>query len=67
MDGTAATRIQSATAKANGGGVPAGSFAARAQRTAARNANANAKAAGRKWGQGAKGVGSASGGSCYIL
>lgn len=32
-----AARIQSATARANGGIVPAGSFAARAQAAAARN------------------------------
>lgn len=32
-----AARIQSATAKANGGHVPKGGFAARAQRAAARN------------------------------
>lgn len=33
----AAARIQSATAKVSGGKVPAGGFAARAQRAAARN------------------------------
>lgn len=37
MTAPAAARIQSATAKANGGQVPAGSFAARAQRGAATN------------------------------
>ena len=37
MTDQAATRIQSATAKASGGIVPAGSFAARAQAAAARN------------------------------
>lgn len=35
-----ASRIQSAAAKANGGKVPAGSFAARAQSAAAHNVNA---------------------------
>lgn len=36
MTGTAAARIQSATAKANGGAVAKGSFAARAQSAAAK-------------------------------
>lgn len=38
MTQTAAARIQSSTAKANGGQVPAGSFAARAMSAAAKNA-----------------------------
>lgn len=37
MTPEAAARIQSVTAKANGGKVPADSFAARAQSSAARN------------------------------
>jgi hypothetical protein len=37
MTAEAAARIQSATAKANGGQVPANSFAARAQQAAARH------------------------------
>lgn len=37
MTGQAASRIQSQTAKSGGGQVPAGSFAARAQRAAALN------------------------------
>lgn len=37
MTSQAAARIQSSTAKANGGQVPAGSFAARAQSAAATN------------------------------
>jgi len=37
MTPKAAARIQSATAKANGGSVPKGSFAARAQSAAAKN------------------------------
>jgi len=37
MTPKAAAKIQSATAKANGGSVPKGSFAARAQRAAAKN------------------------------
>lgn len=41
MSKAAASRIQSATAKANGGAVPKGSFAARAQSAAASNAPAN--------------------------
>lgn len=36
---SAASRIQSATARANGGKVSSGSFAARAQAGAANNAN----------------------------
>lgn len=39
MTQTAVARIQSATAKANGGGVPKGSFVARAQRAAAKVGN----------------------------
>jgi len=38
MTATAVSRIQSATAKANGGQVAAGSFVARAQSVVARNA-----------------------------
>lgn len=38
MSSVAAARIQSATAKQNGGIVPKGSFAAKAQAVAARNA-----------------------------
>lgn len=37
MTPNAAARIQGATAKANQGKTPAGSFAARAQRAAAKN------------------------------
>lgn len=37
MTGQAASRIQSQTAKSGGGQVPAGSFAARAQRAATLN------------------------------
>jgi len=37
MTQKAASRIQSATAKQNGGVVPAGSFASRAQSKAAKN------------------------------
>lgn len=37
MTPQAAQRIQSATAKANGGSVPKGSFAARATSSAAKN------------------------------
>ena len=37
MSGQAASRIQSQTAKSGGGQVPAGSFAARAQRAASLN------------------------------
>lgn len=36
MTATAAARIQSTTAKSNGGAVPKGSFSARAQSTAAK-------------------------------
>jgi hypothetical protein len=36
MTSTAAARIQSATAKTHGGGVPQGSFATRAQSAAAK-------------------------------
>ncbi|WP_018984114.1 hypothetical protein [Salinimonas chungwhensis] len=39
MTPQAAQRIQSATAKANGGNVPKGSFAARATSSAAKNSN----------------------------
>jgi hypothetical protein len=41
MTAEAAARIQSATAKVNGGQVPAGSFAPRAQRAAAVNQGAS--------------------------
>lgn len=41
MSKAAASRIQSATAKANAGAVPKGSFAARAQATAAGNTPPN--------------------------
>ena len=41
MSKAAASRIQSATAKANGGAVSKGSFAARAQSAAANNKPAN--------------------------
>ena len=41
MSKDAASRIQSATAKANDGAVSKGSFAARAQSAAARNTPAN--------------------------
>lgn len=41
MTTQAAARIQSATAKANGGQVHAGSFASRAQRSAATNQGAS--------------------------
>ena len=37
MSGSAAARIQGATAKSNGGAVPSNSFAARAQAAAAKN------------------------------
>ena len=43
MNTTAASRIQSSTAKANGGLVAANSFAARAQSAAARNSNSSGK------------------------
>lgn len=39
MTAAAASRIQSATARSTGGQVQSGSFAARAQSTAARSAN----------------------------
>ena len=39
MTQAAASRIQSTTARSNGGGVPKGSFAARAQRAAAKGGN----------------------------
>lgn len=39
MTQAAASRIQSSTAKAHGGSVPAGSFAARAQSAAANNSS----------------------------
>lgn len=39
MTATAAARIQSAGAKANGGGVSKGGFAARAQSAAAKSGN----------------------------
>jgi len=39
MTSKAAARIQSATAKANGGKVAKGSFASRAQRAAAKNSS----------------------------
>ena len=43
MNGAAAARIQSATAKANGGKVAAGSFATRAQSAADANSNTGKK------------------------
>ncbi|MDU7784916.1 MAG: hypothetical protein ACTTG7_05840 [Aggregatibacter segnis] len=43
MNTTVASRIQSSTAKANGGLVSANSFAARAQSAAARNSNSTGK------------------------
>ena len=39
MSGSAAARIQGATAKSNGGAVPSNSFAARAQAAAAKNSS----------------------------
>lgn len=39
MTKAAAQRIQSSTAKANGGQTPKNSFAARAQKAAAKNSN----------------------------
>lgn len=42
MNSTAAARIQSVTARANGGQVASGSFAARAQAAAAHNGNVGA-------------------------
>ncbi|WP_422917803.1 hypothetical protein [Rhodocyclus gracilis] len=41
MTASAAARIQSATARSNGGQVTAGSFAARAQAAAAKNSGGN--------------------------
>lgn len=41
MTPIAAARIQSATARDNGGKTPAGSFGARAQAAAARNTNSS--------------------------
>lgn len=43
MTGKAAGRIQGAYARANGGGVPKGGHAARAQAAAAKNSNAGKK------------------------
>ncbi len=43
MTTTAAARIQSGAAKANGGGVPKGHFVGRAQRGAAHNLNKGGK------------------------
>lgn len=43
MTPKSASRIQSATAKQNGGSVPKGSFASRAQSTAARNTSSGNK------------------------
>lgn len=43
MTPKAAARIQSSTAKANGGKVSSGSFAARAQSAAAKNSGGNGK------------------------
>ncbi|MCH8497640.1 MAG: hypothetical protein LAT63_04145 [Marinobacter sp.] len=43
MTPAAAARIQSATAKQNGGKTPKGSFAAKAQSSAARNAASGGK------------------------
>jgi hypothetical protein len=48
MTQAAAARIQSTTAKAHGGGVPANSFAARAQSTAATNSGAKGSGSGSK-------------------
>jgi hypothetical protein len=48
MTGKAAARIQSATAQGNGGRVSSGSFAARAQSAATRNASAPAAKPGGK-------------------
>jgi hypothetical protein len=53
MTQAAASRIQSATARANGGRVSSGSFAARAQAAAAHNPQAVAATAGRGKGGGA--------------
>ena len=41
MTSKAAARIQSATAKQHGGKVPAGTFASRAQRAAAKSGGSN--------------------------
>jgi len=43
MTTSAAARIQSGAAKANGGGVPKGHFTGRAQRGAAHNSNKGGK------------------------
>ena len=43
MTPAAASRIQSSTAKANGGKVPAGSFSSRAQSGAAKNTGSGKK------------------------
>lgn len=43
MTPSAAARIQSATAKANGGQIPSNSFAARAQSSATRNSSSGKK------------------------
>ncbi len=43
MTTSAAARIQSATAKTNGGGAPKGHFAGRAQRGAAHNSSKRGK------------------------
>ena len=43
MTTSAAARIQSGAAKANGGGAPKGHFAGRAQRGAAKNTNKGGK------------------------
>jgi hypothetical protein len=47
MDKGASARIQSSEARQGGGGVEKGSFAARAQSAADRNANAAAGAGGK--------------------
>jgi hypothetical protein len=44
MTGSAAARVQSAEAKASGGGVAKGGFAARAQAAAAKNEGGKAPA-----------------------
>lgn len=51
MTQAAASRIQSATAKANGGQVPANSFASRAQSSAARNSNGGTQGGGGSGGK----------------
>lgn len=43
MSSVAASRIQSATAKANGGSVPSGSFASRAQSAASKGSTTSKK------------------------